>query len=149
MQPGVQSPTCPCLLPAPKPNASQITFASSMMNNCSQCPSWTAVARAAAGRFTTIIASVAAAHTLARGHTALRLTVRKSMHSVPSQVPPGVAADRTAHEVASGCMRLHLFCILFSIAHHCVCVQPPQRIRWPRSMTHGCRPRSSTHVHHN
>ena len=77
------------------------------------------------------------------------------MHSVPelrarrSQVPPGAAADRTAHAVTSGCMRLHLFCILFSIAHHYVCVRPPQRIRWPRSMTHGCRPRSSTHVHHN
>ena len=80
MQPGVQSPTCPCLMPASKPNDSQITFASSMTNNCSQCPSWTAVARAAAGRLTvltTISASVAAAHTLARGHTALRLAVRK------------------------------------------------------------------------
>ena len=155
MQPGVQSPTCPCLLPVPKPNDSQIPDANSMMNSCSQCPSWTAVACAAAGLLTTISASVAAAHTLARGHTALRLTVRKSMHSVPelrarrSQVPPGAAADRTAHAVTSGCMLLHLFCILFSIAHHYVCVRPPQRIRWPRSMTHGCRPRSSTHVHHN
>ena len=77
MQPGVQSPTCPCLLPVPKPNDSQIPDANSMMNSCSQCPSWTAVACAAAGLLTTISASVAAAHTLARGHTALRLTVRK------------------------------------------------------------------------
>ena len=113
MQPGVQSPTCPCLLPVPKPNDSQIPDANSMMNSCSQCPSWTAVACAAAGLLTTISASVAAAHTLARGHTALRLTVRKSMHSVPelrarrSQVPPGAAADRTAHAVTSGCILLH------------------------------------------
>ena len=69
------------------------------------------------------------------------------MHSVTE-----LRAHRRCHlalQVASGCMRLHLFCILFSIAHHCVCVQPPQRIRWPRSMTHGCRPRSSTQVHNN
>jgi len=127
MQPGVQSPTCPCLMPAPKPNDSQITFASSMTNNCSQCPSWTAVARAAAGRLTvltTISASVAAAHTLARGHTALRLAVRK-VHAQRTRTACAPLAD------ATWCCRLHLVacvCIVLHPVQHCpplcVCAAP-------------------------
>jgi hypothetical protein len=104
----------PCLLPAPKPNDSQIPFASSMMNNCSHCPSWTAVARAAAGRLTTISASVAAAHTLARGHTALLLAVRK-VHAQRTRTACALLASATwrcsrahtrLHLVACGCIVL-------------------------------------------
>lgn len=107
MQPGVQSPTCPCLLPAPKPNASQITFASSMTNNCSQCPSWTAVARAAAGLLTTISASVAAAHTLARGHTAPRSQEGPCTAYLNCAPIAGATWRCRLHLVACGCIVLH------------------------------------------
>ena len=106
MQPGVQSPACPCLLPVPKPNDSQIPDANSMMNSCSQCPSWAAVACAAAsGLLDCLRLSVLALLQRTRSHAV-------TQHCASQSGSPCTAYPNCEH----GARRCHL--ALQQIAQH-------------------------------